>query len=81
MQPHPILRDLIATVVIATVVALWARAQILSAPMGTLWELVMLILVVASGYAIFGHRIMGQAVDDAQELQGQTDDDSDSADN
>jgi hypothetical protein len=69
-QPYRALRAAVGTIVIGTFVAIWAYAQLYAEPMGTLWALVMLVLLVASGYAVFGRATMTSAVEDAQELQG-----------
>jgi len=42
-----------------------------------LWDVVVLALLVASGYAIYGRQTMGQAVEDAQSIaDGSSGDDS-----
>jgi Sec-independent protein translocase protein TatA len=35
-----------------------------------LWQMIVVVLVVASGYVVFGPNAMSEAVDDAQQLQG-----------
>ncbi|OYR54330.1 hypothetical protein [Halorubrum halodurans] len=67
-RPYRALRAGVGTVVIATVLALWVRGQIVGDPLGTLWDVVVLALLLASGYAVYGRRTMTTAVEDAQEL-------------
>lgn len=82
---YPPLRKLVAVIVLVAVVALWAYGRLTGnlagQAMGTLWEVVMLAIVIAAGYTVFGPDTMGQAVDDAQELanQGDQSDDTDDA--
>jgi len=75
-RPYRALRATVATGIIASVLALWAHGQLTGAPMDMLWDVVVLVLLVASGYAIFGRRTMSRAVEDAQKLT----DDSDGGD-
>jgi hypothetical protein len=37
-----------------------------------LWQMAVLVLLVASGYVVFGPNAMSEAVDDAQKLQGES---------
>ena len=67
-QPYRALRAVVATAVIAVVLGLWARGQLVGEPLDMLWDVVVLALLVASGYAIYGEKTMGQAVDDAQSI-------------
>ena len=73
-MPNIDLRTAIGTAVITAFVSLWIYLEVYASGMGTLWELVMLAIVVASGYAVFGEAIMGSAIDDAQSIQGSADD-------
>jgi uncharacterized membrane protein len=70
-RPYRLLRALVGTGIIAAVVGLWIHARLIGEPLGTLWEVVMLALVIAAGYAVFGHRTMTQAVEDARDLSGE----------
>ena len=84
-QPYRALRAVVATAVIAVVLGLWARGQLVGEPLDMLWDVVVLALLVASGYAVFGRKTMGQAVEDAQSIadgssdsgESQEDDDGD----
>jgi len=76
-QPYRALRAVVATAVIAVVLGLWARGQLAGEPLDMLWDVVVLALLVASGYAIYGRQTMGQAVEDAQSIaDGSSGDDS-----
>jgi len=75
-RPYRALRALLGTAVIATIVGLWAHAQLTGGRMGTLWEVVMLALVLASAIAVFGRRTVEAAVEASQQLQDQNNDDS-----
>lgn len=70
-QPYRLLRATVGTALIAVVVGLWAHGQLTGAPMDMLWDVVVLALLVASGYSVFGRRTMDAAVETAQELQGE----------
>ena len=67
-RPYRALRAGVGAGVIAVVVGLWAHGQLTGDELGTLWEVVVLAIVLAGGYSVFGHRTMNAAVDDAQEL-------------
>jgi hypothetical protein len=53
---------------LALVLALWAHGQLTGDPLSTLWEVVVLAIVIAGGYAVFGEKTMSAAMDDAQDL-------------
>ncbi|OYR53593.1 hypothetical protein DJ73_07225 [Halorubrum sp. Ea1] len=75
-RPYRALRAGVGTLVILVVLGLWVRGQIVGDPLGTLWDVVVLALLLASGYAVYGPRTMSNAVEDAQELSdGGTDTD------
>ena len=76
-RPYRALRALVGTGIIAAIVGLWVHARLAGEPLGTLWEVVMLALVIAAGYAVFGHRTMAQAVEDARDLSGEGGDEDD----
>jgi hypothetical protein len=76
-QPYRALRAGFGAVLLALVVGLWAHGQLAGEPMGTLWELVILALVLAGGYSVFGEQTMTSAVDTAQDLQGGGDQEGD----
>lgn len=67
-RPYRAHRAIVATGVIAVVLGLWAHGQLAGESMDMLWDVVVLALLVASGYAVFGQDTMGQAIDDAQDL-------------
>ena len=78
-RPYRALRALVATGILVVIVGLWANAQLTGQRMGTLWEVVMLMLVVAAAIAVFGRRTVQTAVEASQELRednsgGDTDD-------
>lgn len=68
--PRPATGKAVGTVVIVSVLGVWARAQVLGQPLDMLWQVAMLGILLASGYAVFGERIMQSAVEDAQEISG-----------
>lgn len=76
-RPYRAHRAIVATGVIAIVLGLWAHGHWTGSPMDMLWDVVVLALLIASGYAIFGKRTMGQAIADARELAGEADDSED----
>lgn len=69
-RPYRALRAGVGAVVILSVVGLWAHGQANGAPLETIWQVVMLALVFASAYSVFGRRTVENAVETAQELQG-----------
>jgi len=71
------LRALVATAVIAVVLGLWAHGQVTGRPLDMLWDVVILALVVAAGYTVFGRETMGQAIADAQEMASEGDEGGD----
>ncbi|ACM56364.1 hypothetical protein [Halorubrum lacusprofundi] len=73
-RPYRALRAGVGASVIAVVVALWAHGQLTGDELGTLWEVVVLAIILAGGYSVFGHSTMSAAVDDAQELADGADD-------
>lgn len=68
-RPYRALRAVVGTGVIALVVALWAHAQLTGDPLGTLWDVVLLALLIASGIAVFGRRTMTTALEEAQDVR------------
>jgi len=72
-RPYRALASGVGAVVILAVVALWARGQVTGSPLETLWQVVMLALVIAAAYRVFGKQTMDDAMDAAQDLQGGTD--------
>jgi len=73
-RPYRALRALVGTAVITTVTAMWAYGQLYGQPLGTLWEVVILAIVIASGIAVFGRRTFGTALDEAEQVKGGGDD-------
>lgn len=67
-RPYRTLRALVGTGAVALVLALWAHGQLTGDPLSTLWEVVVLAIVIAGGYAVFGESTMSAAMDDAQDL-------------
>ena len=67
-QPYRAWRAIVGSVVIATVIGLWAHAHLTGTGPDMLWDVVVLALVIASGYAVFGRRTMQSAVQDAQDI-------------
>jgi len=67
-RPYRTLRALVGTGAVALVLALWAYGQLTGDPLSTLWEVVVLAIVIAGGYAVFGESTMSAAMDDAQNL-------------
>ena len=67
-RPYRALRAGVGAGVILVVVAMWAHGQLTGDPLSTLWEVVVLAIVLAGGYSVFGHSTMSAAIDDAQEI-------------
>lgn len=72
-RPYRALRAGVGTIVIGAFVGLWIRGYLVADPLGTLWDVVMLVLLFAGAIAVFGRRTMQTAVDEAQEIRGQGD--------
>ena len=79
-RPYRALRATVGTVAIGLVLGLWAHARLTGGSLSTLWEVVVLAIVIAGGYSVFGRRTMSAAMDHAQELtdgsSGQDDQDT-----
>jgi hypothetical protein len=69
-RPYRALRAGVGAAVILVVVGLWAHGQATGSPLETIWQVVMLALVLAAAYSVFGQRTVENAVETAQELQG-----------
>lgn len=67
-RPYRALRATVGTVAIGLVLGLWAQARLTGGSLSTLWEVVVLAIVIAGGYSVFGRRTMSAAMDDAQQL-------------
>jgi len=78
-RPYRALRAFVGTVIILTVVGLWAHARLTGEQLGALWEVVMLALIAAAAIAVFGRRTFESAVETSQTLRGE-DSDADDAD-
>ncbi|WP_324757061.1 hypothetical protein [Haloarcula montana] len=63
------IRLAISALIVTATFALWMRARLTAGGMGTLWEVVALAIVIAACYVVFGERIFGSALDEAQEMQ------------
>ena len=74
-RPYRALRAFVGTVVLLVTFGLWAYAQLSGQGLGTLWDVVALAIVIAAGYAVFGKRTFGAALEEAQDVQGGDDDD------
>jgi hypothetical protein len=77
-RPYRALRAGVGTVAVVLVLALWAHSQLTGDPLSTLWEVVVLAIVIAGGYAVFGQRTMSAAMDDAQDLTNGSSEESES---
>ncbi|WP_434531031.1 hypothetical protein ACODNH_05310 [Haloarcula sp. NS06] len=73
-QPYRALRSGIGALIIVFVVGLWGHGQLTGQPMGTLWHIVMLAIVIAAGIAVFGRRTFTTALDEAEQVKGDDDD-------
>jgi hypothetical protein len=73
-RPYRALRAGVGAGVILVVVAMWAHGQLTGDPLSTLWEVVVLAIVLAGGYSVFGHSTMSAAIDDAQDIADGSDD-------
>jgi hypothetical protein len=69
-RPYRALRAVVATAVIAVVLGLWARGQLVGEPLGAMWDVVILGLLIASGIAVYGRRTMSAALEEAQDVTG-----------
>jgi len=67
-RPYRALRAGIGAAIIATVTGLWAYGQLYGTPLGTLWEVVMLAIVIAAGFAVFGRATFTAALDEADQV-------------
>lgn len=65
------LRDALGTLVIAVVVTVWVYGKIFGDPLGALWEVTMLAIVIAAAYSVFGRRTMNEAIENAKDLSGE----------
>jgi len=72
-RPYRALRSAVGAVVLVSVITLWAHGQLTGDPLGTTWDIVVVALVLASGYAVYGDETMSAAVDEAQELTESSD--------
>jgi hypothetical protein len=78
MVPHPTrpyraLRAVVGAVVIATTVGLWAHGKVVGSELGTLWDVVVIALLIASGIAVFGRDTMTTGLEEAKDVSGQSD--------
>lgn len=69
-QPYRALRAVVGTAIIVTVVALWVWGHVQGQRLGTLWDVVLLALLIASGIAVFGRRTFVDALDEAEQIKG-----------
>jgi hypothetical protein len=69
-QVNRVARKLVASIVILTIVGLWAHGQLTGNPLTPLWQLAVLVLALASAIAVFGRRTVDDAVESAQDLKG-----------
>lgn len=67
-RPYRKLRAGVAATVVLATIALWAHGHLTGEPLGTLWDVVVLAFVLASGYAVYGEQTMDSAVETAQEM-------------
>jgi hypothetical protein len=74
-RPYRALRAAIGAIVVMAVTALWIYGQMAGQPLGTLWDVVMLSIVIAAGFAVFGRRTFSAAVDEAESLKRSDSDD------
>jgi inosine-uridine nucleoside N-ribohydrolase len=72
-RPYRALRAVVATAVISLILGLWGHGHLTGDPLGAMWDVVAIALLIASGYAIFGRRTMDAAVETAQDVSGQGD--------
>jgi hypothetical protein len=59
----------VGAVVILAVVGLWAYGEWTGEPLGALWQLVVLAIVIGGAYRVFGKQTMDGALEAAQDLQ------------
>jgi len=69
-RPYRALRAGVGTVVILSVVGLWVHGQLTGRPLGTLWDVVALAIVIAAGIAVFGRQTFTTALDEAEQVSG-----------
>ncbi|MDS0258580.1 hypothetical protein NDI56_04035 [Haloarcula sp. S1CR25-12] len=75
-RPYRALRAGAGAVVLATVVGVWVHSYVTGQQPGTLLQVVYIALVIASGFAVFGRDTFGAALDEAQDVQGGGEDDT-----
>lgn len=79
-RPYRVLRVGFAAIVLGLVMSVWVRARLVGEPMDTLWTVVVLGIVIASAYTVFGRQTMENALGTVQDLKGQSGDESEEDD-
>jgi hypothetical protein len=71
-RPYRALRAGVGTVVITVVLGLWTYGKYTGEPLGAMWDVVVIALLIASGIAVFGRKTMTAGLDEAQDVAGQS---------
>lgn len=70
-RPYRALRAAVGTIILLGITGLWAASKLeIVPPLGAMWDVVVLGIVIAGGYAVYGEATMTAAMDDAQEFTG-----------
>ncbi|MFC6973635.1 hypothetical protein ACFQL1_01485 [Halomicroarcula sp. GCM10025709] len=69
-----LVRLLLSTAIVATTFALWVRARLVGTRLSPFFVLLVLAIIVAASYVVFGKRLFGDAVDEAKEIRSTTED-------
>lgn len=78
MKPNKTLRSLAGFGIITVVVGLWAWSKYSGATaMGSMWDTIVVLLVIAAAYAVFGAETMKEASETAAEVTEGSDSEGD----
>ncbi|WP_284008045.1 hypothetical protein [Haloarcula pelagica] len=67
-----LVRLLLSTAIVATTFALWVRARLVGTRLSPFFVLLVLAIIVAASYVMFGKRLFGDAVEEATEIRDST---------
>lgn len=80
-RPYRALRAIVGTTILLGITGLWAAGKLgVTPPLGAMWDVVVLGIVIAGGHAVYGESTMSAAMDDAQEFTNPGSDDDDDGD-
>ena len=70
-----LIRLLLSAAIVATTFAIWVRTRLTGARLSPVFLLLILAIIVAACYVVFGKRLFGDAVDEAKEIRDSSEDD------